>query len=88
MFLQDQSAVKLEDDFSTSDSNVEIPESVVLRKLFPEKQALHFGELEKLVDADILDLTSQLQNQGEEKPTEEEEKEEASEVSQEQKEDN
>ncbi len=87
MFLQDQSAVKLEDDFSTSDSNVEIPESVVLRKLFPEKQALHFGELEKLVDADILDLTSQLQNQVEVVPTEEEAKE-SSKVSQEQKEDN
>ena len=71
MFLQDQSAVKLEDDFSTSDSNVEIPESVVLRKLFPEKQALHFGELEKLVDADILDLTSQQQQQVEVIPTEE-----------------
>ena len=34
-------------------------ENPVLRKLFPEKQALNLGELEKLVDADLLDLTNQ-----------------------------
>jgi hypothetical protein len=53
-----------------------------LRKLFPEKQALNLTELAKLVDADVLDLTSQQQQLQEEPQSQKEEETKAEEQEQ------
>jgi hypothetical protein len=34
-------------------------DNLVLRRLFPDKQALHLGELQRLLDADVLELIHQ-----------------------------
>ena len=56
--FQDKEAENISAEFLSS-GDTEVAENPVLRKLFPEKQALNLGELEKLVDADLLDLTKQ-----------------------------
>ena len=58
ILFQDKEAANISAEFLSS-GDTEVAENPVLRKLFPEKQALNLGELEKLVDADLLDLTNQ-----------------------------
>ena len=60
--LKDREAAEIGVDFS-SVGDVEVSDNVVLRKLFPDKQPIHQGELEKLVDADVLDIACQQQQQ-------------------------
>ena len=60
--LKDREAAEIGVDFS-SVADVEVSGNVVLRKLFPDKQPIHQGELEKLVDADVLDIACQQQQQ-------------------------
>ena len=70
--LKDREAAEIGVDFS-SVADVEVSDNVVLRKLFPDKQPIHQGELEKLVDADVLDIASQqqqLQQEGQAEKTE------------------
>ena len=70
--LKDREAAEIGVDFS-SVGDVEVSDNVVLRKLFPDKQPIHQGELEKLVDADVLDIASQqqqLQQEGQAEKTE------------------
>ena len=70
--FKDREAAEIGVDFS-SVADVEVSDNVVLRKLFPDKQPIHQGELEKLVDADVLDIASQqqqLQQEGQAEKTE------------------
>lgn len=56
-FINEEGAIRSNDILPTDDS--EVDDNPVLRKLFPDKQAITVGELQKLVDADILDIVSQ-----------------------------
>lgn len=56
--FQDSEAIDVSGDF-ISVGDDEVSDNLVLRKLFPDKQPIHRGELEKLVDADVLDINSQ-----------------------------
>ena len=88
LVFQDREACDISGEYLAAGDDVEVADSPVLRKLFPEKQALNLTELAKLVDADVLDLTSQQQQQLQEEPQshQEEEKTETKEKEEESKE--
>ena len=67
--FKDREAAEIGVDFS-SVADVEVSDNVVLRKLFPDKQPIHQGELEKLVDADVLDIACQQHQEGQAEKTE------------------
>lgn len=56
--FQDREAIDISVEFSAFGDG-EVSDNVVLRKLFPDKQPIHLGELEKLIDADVLDINCQ-----------------------------
>ena len=87
LVFQDREACDISGEYLAAGDDVEVADSPVLRKLFPEKQALNLTELAKLVDADVLDLTSQQQLQEEPQSHQEEEKTETKEKEEESKED-
>lgn len=55
--FQNSNERPIEEEFPSDDTV--ILDNLVLRRIFPDKQAINQGELQKLLEADILELINQ-----------------------------